>query len=124
GYNLDADHDGVVDGKTPDTVENFAAEIADWRTKRERGSAYRMGAGTWAEQMDAFQEIFVGMTVDEVEAWFAKYTSDVNGRPLKPNATNEADKAKFEALSDQEKAMLADVVTRATMSLNDSHGDI
>ena len=124
GYNWDKDHDGKVDGKTPDTEDQFVAEIAGWQTKRQRGDSYRMGTGTWAEQMDAFQELFAGMTVDEVEEWFVKYTSDRNGRPLKPDATNEQDKAKFEALSSEEQAMLADVVTRATMSLNDSHGDI
>ena len=124
GYNLDADHDGVVDGKTEDTEENFINEIAGWETKRDRGDSYRMGVGTWASQMDKFQEIFVGMTVDEVEEWFARYTSDRNGRPLKQGSTNEADATKYDALSDDEKAMLADVVTAATMSLNDSHGNI
>jgi major membrane immunogen (membrane-anchored lipoprotein) len=124
GYNWDMDHDGKVDGKTEDTVENFAAEVAGWRTKRERGDSYRMGVGTWADQMDTFERLFVGMTVDEVEEWFAKYTSDRNGRPLKPGSTNEQDKAKFDALTAEEQAMLADVVTGATMSLNDSHGNI
>ena len=124
GYNWDVDHDGKVDEKTPDTEQTFAAEIAGWKTKRERGDSYRMGTGTWAQQMDKFEQIFVGMTVDEVEEWFAKYCSDRNGRPLKPDSTNEQDKAKFDALTDAEKAMLADVVTGATMSLNDSHGNI
>ena len=36
----------------------------------------------------------------------------------------EEDKAKYEALSADEQAMLADVTASATMSLNDSHGDI
>ena len=124
GYNWDIDHDGVVDGKTEDTVENFAAELAGWKTKRERGEEYRMGTGTWSDQMDIFEQLFVGMTVDEVEQWFAKYTSDRNGRPLNPATTNEQDLAKLAALTDEEKAMLADVVTGATMSLNDSHGNI
>jgi len=124
GYNLDSDHDAKVDGKTEDTLENFAAEIASWQTKRERGDSYRMGTGTWSNQMDAFQNLFIGMTVDEIEAWFAKYCSDRNGRPLNPATTNEQDLAKLAALTDAEKAMLADVVTGATMSLNDSHGNI
>jgi len=124
GYNWDKDHDGKVDGKTADTVENFAAEIADWRTKRDRGDRYVMGTGTWREQMDEYQRLFVGMTVAEVEEWFAKYTSDVNGRPLKANSSNEKDQAKYNALSADEKAMLADVTSSATMSLRDPHGDI
>ena len=122
GYNNDADHDAVVDSKTEDTEENFMAEVASWQTKRERGEGYVMGTGYWAQQMDKFQQTFVGMTAEEVETWFAKYCSDNNGRPMK--AGNEKDAAKYDTLSDEEKAMLADVTSAATMSLRDSHGDI
>ena len=122
GYNWDENHDAVVDSKTADTEEQFMAEIASWQTKRERGEGYVMGTGYWAQQMDKFQETFVGMTAEEVEAWFAKYCSDNNGRPMK--AGNEKDAAKYDALTDEEKAMLADVTSAATMSLKDSHGDI
>jgi len=122
GYSLDANHDAVVDGKTEDTEEAFMAEVASWQTKRERGEGYVMGTGYWAQQMDKFQETFVGMTAEEVEAWFTKYCSDNNGRPMQ--AGNEKDAAKYDALSDEEKAMLADVTSAATMSLRDSHGDI
>ncbi len=125
GYNLDSDHDQVVEGKTEDTEENFKSEIESWETKRDRGSSYVMSAtGTWAEQMDHFQEQFIGMTSDEVEEWFDKYTSDINGRPLKADSSNEEDVEKYEQLTDEEKEMLVDVTAGATMSLNDSHGDI
>lgn len=125
GYNWDENHDEVVDGKTPDTEENFFEEINGWKTKRERGESYVMGNGkTWVGQMDKYQETFVGMTVEEVEEWFVKYTSDRNGRALKDGSENAEDKAKYDALSDADKAMLADVTSSATMSLNDSHGDI
>ena len=66
----------------------------------------------------------MGKTVDEVEEWFEKYCSDLNGRPLKDGSDKEEDKAKYDALTEEEKAMLADVTASATMSLNDSHGDI
>ena len=124
GYNIDEDHDEKVDGVTEDTEENFIAEVELWKTKRERGDAYKMGISTWTEQMDAYEETFVGMTVDEIEEWFEKYTSDRNGRPLKDGAEDAEDKAKYDALSDEDKEMLADVTTSATMSLNDSHGNI
>lgn len=124
GYNYDEDHDGVVDSKTVDSEGNLIAEVASWATKRDRGESYRMGAGSWAEQMNKFQEQFVGMTTEEVEEWFVKYTSDINGRPLKDGSANEEDKVKYDALSDDEKAMLSDLTSGATMSLNDSHGDI
>lgn len=124
GYNIDEDHDEKVDGVTEDTEENFLAEVEAWMTKRMRGEDYKMGMSTWSEQMDAYEETFVGMTVEEIEEWFEKYTSDRNGRPLKDGAEDAEDKAKYDALSDEDKAMLADVTTSATMSLNDSHGNI
>ena len=124
GYNNDSNHDAVVDGTTPDTEEQFTEEVAGWVTKRDRGDSYVMGTGTWSEQMDTFQQLFVGKTVDEVEEWFAKYCSDANGRPLKESSSGEGDAEKYAALTDEEKAMLADITSSATMSLNDSHGDI
>ena len=124
GYNYDSDHDAVVDSTTPDTEEQFTEEVEGWVTKRDRGDTYVMGTGTWSEQMDAFQELFIGMTVDEVEDWFATYCSDANGRPLQESSSGEGDAEKYAALSDEDKAMLADVTTSATMSLNDSHGNI
>ncbi len=124
GYNNDADHDEKVDGKTPDTEENYIAEVNSWVTKRDRGEGYVMGTGTWSKQMDAFEKLFVGKTVEEVEAWFAKYCSDLNGRPLKADSDKPEDQSKYGALTEGEKKELADVVSSATMSLNDSHGNI
>ena len=124
GYNNDANHDAVVDGTTPDTEEQFTSEVEGWVTKRDRGDSYVMGTGTWSEQMDTFQELFVGMTVDEIEDWFATYCSDANGRPLQESSSGEGDADKYAALSDDDKAMLADITASATMSLNDSHGNI
>ena len=123
-YNNDADHDGKVDGVVEMTDDSFLAEVESWQTKRERGEGYVMGTGYWAQQMDKFQQTFVGMTTDEVAEWFVKYCSDRNGRPLKAGSSNEQDAAKYDALTEDEKAMLADVTSAATMSLNDSHGDI
>ena len=124
GYNNDADHDAKVDGTVEPTDESFLAEVASWQTKRERGEGYVMGTGYWAQQMDTFERLFVGKTVEEVKAWFAAYCSDRNGRPLKAGSSNEQDAAKYDALSADEKAMLADVTAGATMSLNDGHGNL
>lgn len=74
--------------------------------------------------MNFFQNFFKGKTIGELEAWFLKNTSDVNGRPLKADSKNERDQAKYSKLTDIEKKELADVVAGATMSLKDSHGDI
>ncbi len=123
-YNNDANHDGVVDSKLVATPESFTAEILAWKTKRARGEEYKMTTGTWTTQMDRFQKLFVGKTVAEVEAWFAKYTSPLNGRPLKDGSTKPEEKTKYDALTKEEKTMLTDVTTAATMSLKDPHGDI
>ena len=123
-YNNDANHDAVVDGVIEVTTDSFMAEVESWQTKRERGEGYVMGTGCWADQMDTFQTVFVGKTVEEINAWFTAYCSDRNGRPLKAGSSNEQDAAKFNALTAEEQAMLADVTTSATMSLNDSHGNL
>ena len=123
-YNNDADHDAVVDGVIDVTTDSFMAEVESWQTKRERGEGYVMGTGVWAQQMDTFEKVFVGKTIEEVEAWFAAYCSDRNGRPLKAGSTNAQDAAKYDALSAEDQAMLADVTSSATMSLNDGHGNI
>ena len=83
-----------------------------------------MGIGTWASQMGAYEAFFVGKTVDELDELFARAFSSRNGRPLKDGSTNEEDKAKYDGLSAEDKAMLAEVTTGATMSLNDSHGNL
>ena len=124
GYNV-ADHvDGKITGVSINTNDTIAAEVNGWKTKRERGASYGMNPkNDWYKQADFYQNFFKGKTVDEIETWFTKNTSDINGRPLKVDSTKEEDKAKYAKLSDSEKAKLADVVTGATMSLKDAHGN-
>lgn len=124
GYALWDDAQGKTSGKTEDTEDNFLAEVSGWKTKRQRGEEYTLTSGTWAEQMDVYESLFVGMTVDEVETWFQTHCSDTNGRPLTEGVTDEAALKKYNALSDDDKAKLADVTSTATMSLRDAHGDI
>lgn len=124
GYNVDKDHDGKVDGVSENSEQLFSDELNSWQTKRERGENYVMGTGYWYQQMDRYEELFIGKSVEEVQEWFEKYCSDLNGRPLKEGSKSEEDQTKYEALSDEEKAMLTDVTSQATMSLNDSHGNI
>lgn len=124
GYALWDDAQGKTAGVTGDTEDDFLAEVAAWQTKRDRGEDYRLTSGTWAEQMDAYEALFVGKTVDEVEDWFRQFCSDATGRPLTADTTDEAALTKYNALSDADKAALADVTSTATMSLRDAHGDI
>ena len=105
------------------TEETFLKEIEAWQTKRERGSTYKLNSGTWAQEMDIFEKNFAGMTAGQVEEWFDKYCSDLNGRPLSAASDKDEDKAKYDKLTDEEKSSL-DGVSGATMSLRDAHGDI
>lgn len=123
-YANDAEGDGTVEGDLVMTDEIFTEELNAWLTKRQKGDAYMMGAGSWISQMEAFESFFTGKTVEEIREWYAKNCSDRNGRPLKDGSTNEQDAAKYALLSDDEKAALADVTSGATMSLTDPHGDI
>ena len=60
-----------------------------------------------------------------MEEWFASSCSDANGRPLKiTDKSSDEDKAKFDALSQEEQDTLVDLTSSATISLRDAHGDI
>lgn len=124
GYALWDDAAGKTEGLSGDTEEDFLTEVSGWTTKRERGESYMLTSGSWRSQMDAYQQAFVGKTVDEIEDWFERNFSDETGRPLKDGSGTEADQSKFDALSEDEQLALADAVSGATMSLRDSHGDI
>lgn len=104
------------------TKDVVSKDVASWKTKRERGdAAYGMN---WSVQINAYQDFFKGKTVAEIEQWFAKNTSDANGKPLTDKVTSDADKAKYAKLSDAEKKALADVTSGASISLKDAHGDM
>lgn len=111
-------------GQGDATEESFQQQIADWVTKGQLGDEYKLTSGSWRQQVDAYQRLFEGKTVDEIEAWFDKFCSEETGRPLQKDTENEADLTKYNALSDEEKSQLADVVSTATISLRDEHGDI
>lgn len=103
------------------TEESMTKDVSGWKTKLEMGdAAYGMNV---SEQYAVYEKFFVGKTVDEVEQWFAKNTSDINGRPLKAEAEDPADKAKYNKLTDTEKEALADITSGASISLKDAHGD-
>lgn len=112
-----------VDSKAPTTVEAISAEVEGWKTKRDRGDSYGMNkTSDWWKQMDGWEKQLIGKTIDEAEAFYAKYTNDKNGRPLNPETKDAAEKAKYDALSDADKQIVADVRSGATMSINDAHG--
>ncbi len=123
GYNVTNHDTKKVEGVSPNTVDSTKADIAAWKSKRERGDAYGMNEkNDWHKQMDFYQKMFLGKTVDEVEAWYKNLTNDTNGRPLNPETKDAAEKAKYDALSAADKKAVADVRSGATMSINDPHG--
>jgi LysM repeat protein len=123
GINVTDHTTGLVTGVSANTLASATAEVNGWLTKRQRGDSYDMNpANEWYKQMDFYQNFFKGKTVADLDAWFAKYTTTA-GRPIKATTTNADDLAKYNKLTDTEKADLADVVSGATMSLRDAHGD-
>ncbi|MDD5851226.1 MAG: hypothetical protein PUC87_03655, partial [Galactobacillus timonensis] len=122
-YNNDSDGDGTVDGELTETEDDWVARIGQFRSKRTLGDAYNMNSGTWSQEMDAYEDWFVGQTADELKGNFAALFSDVNGRPLNGKSDKEQDVAKAGQLSDEQKAQI-DALSVATMSLQDGHGDI
>ncbi len=125
GYNVINHSTGKLDGVSPNTVESTTADVSAWKSKRERGDTYGMNPkNDWWKQMDFYQKIFVGKTVDEVAAWFAKYGNDTNARPLNPDTKDAKEKAKYDALSAKDKKVAVDARTGATMSIMDAHGNV
>jgi LysM repeat protein len=107
----------------------FKANIDDkFESKKEEGDSYGMKKAAvsgkeWWEQMSYYESFFKGKTVAQVEEWANKYT-DANKRPFKlayPDKLTDADKTATASFTDKEKAMLIDVTTSATMSLEDDH---
>jgi hypothetical protein len=121
GYNVTDHATGKVSGLSDNTKDIISVEVNGWKTKRERGDDYENK--NWGKQISFYQNYFKGKTVDEIEIWFAKYFSDLDGRPLKADLTKEQDQQKYAKLSDAEKVSLTDVIAGATISLKDSHGD-
>lgn len=122
-YNADENHDEKVDAVWTQDNDTFLAQVDAFTTKRDRGSNYKLNSGSWEQEMDIYEEAFRGMTVDEIEAWFASSFSDLNGRPLSESATKDEDIAKWNKMTDGQKAEM-DAISGATISLKDGHGDI
>jgi LysM repeat protein len=123
GYNETDHKTAEVSGVKTNTLETATAEVNGWKTKRERGDSYEMNPkNEWYNQMNFYQKFFVGKTVSEIKDWFAKYGTSAT-RPIKSTTTNVDDLKKLAGMTDTEKAELADVVSGATMSVSDAHGD-
>ena len=112
--------------------EAFLSEISAWKTKGAQGDDYMLTSGSWREQMDAYEQMMVGKTVDEVKSWYAdrgQGTSNTTAPTAsEPEATTAADVGTAQVAApegaDAQTGMQTDATTSATMSLQGEYGDI
>ncbi len=101
----------------PESAEDEAAfltQVEGWQTKGMLGEGYMMTSGSWRQQMDAYEQMMVGKTVDEVKQWYA----DTKGK------AEESSESAPAATEEAAPTAAMDAKTAATMSLQDEHGDI
>ncbi len=100
--------------------DTFMQEVSAWQTKGMMGEDYKLESGTWREQMDAYQKLMVGKTVEEVKSWYQN-RGDASSES---NATNAADAGAAQPMNDMADVPSYDVISAATMSLTGEYGDI
>ncbi len=86
--------------------DTFMKEVSAWQTKGMMGDNYRLTSGSWRDQMDEYQRLMVGKTVDEVKEWAGK----------RNNAAVQNGEAAATAQPEANSS--------ATMSLQSEYGDI
>lgn len=112
--------------------EAFLNEVAAWTTKGAQGDQYKLTSGSWREQMDAYEQMMVGMTVDEVKEWYAGRDDAKNTAAQSETAvTDAADGGTAQVANDMANVPVAgtaaartDAASSATMSLQGEYGDI
>ncbi len=120
--------------------EAFLQEVASWQTKGAMGNNYMLQSGSWREQMDAYERMMVGMTVQEVRDWYANRgnggaSAQANGassdQTSETESTSAADAGTALPMNDMGDVPPAgsttgqnDATTSATMSLQSEYGDI
>lgn len=105
----------------------FLREVAAWMTKGAQGDSYMLESGSWREQMDTYEQLMVGKTVDEVKEWYASRGAGTAGTAAPTASESEstaadAGTARADAPGGADAA--ADAATSATMSLQSEYGDI
>lgn len=106
--------------------ERFMNEVSAWTTKGAMGEDYMLSSGSWREQMDAYEQMMVGMTVDELKSWYANRGSTQTRSETQ--ATDASDAGAAQPVNDMADVNLTgnqmDTTTSATMSLQGEYGDI
>ena len=115
----------------PDNVgdeERFLQEVSAWTTKGAQGDGYMLNSGSWREQMDAYEQAMVGMTVEEVKNWHASRGGAAQ-TGSETGTTDAADAGTAQPVNDMADvdmtgAAKMDAASSATMSLQSEYGDI
>lgn len=117
-----------------DGESDFLKEVTTWKTKGMLGDDYSLASGSWRDQMDAYEQAMVGMTVDEVKDWYANRKSGNTGSSgtatrSETQATDASDAGSAQPVNDMADVSMSsnaqtDAASSATMSLQSEHGDI
>ena len=104
----------------------FLRQVSAWATKGAQGEDYMLTSGSWRQQMDAYEEMMTGKTMEEINAWFQENFSSGDGKPMQTGSAAAGDAQEGGTGTDTQgsAARTSDSVTGATMSLRDEHGDI
>lgn len=106
-----------------DGEDAFLNEIAAWQTKGTMGDNYMLQSGSWREQMDAYEHMMVGKTVQEVKDWYAARSS-ASAQTSETEATTADDAGTAQPMNDTADVPTTDAASSATMSLQSEYGDI
>ena len=102
--------------------EAFLKEVSAWQTKGMMGNDYMLKSGSWRQQMDAYEQMMVGKTVEEVKEWYANGGASAgNSTASEAQATTAADAGTAQPVNDMADV---DMSASATMSLQGEYGDI
>lgn len=112
--------------------DSFLQEVSSWKTKGAMGEAYMLSSGSWREQMDIYQQMMVGKTVDEVKEWYEGRGGSSAAASSETEATTAADGGTAQPAAGQSAdagtantgASQTDAASGATMSLQSEYGDI
>ena len=107
----------------------FMEEVAAWQTKGMMGDEYMLPSGSWREQMDAYEQMMVGMTVEEIkQRWGKDEASTQTASASETESTTAADAGTAQPMNDMADVPAAtgqpDAASGATMSLTGEYGDI
>ena len=131
--------------------EDFLNEVSAWQTKGAMGDAYMLQSGSWRDQMDAYEQAMVGMTVGEVKDWYANRgnagssagengtngdpgtggnsgTTGQTGTTSETDVTDASDAGAAQPMNDMADVDMTsgqtDAATSATISLQSEYGDV